>query len=212
MSAARGPGGAQDAPPSRAGGTADEPRCQARAFSLHPFAPTAPARGLRLGGRLTRCGDHLQITYQLSGDLSGVVLPPPSADPPERADGLWQHTCFELFLAAEGEAPYWEVNLAPDGAWNLYRLSAYRQGLTPVRDREAMPFTVTLHQAALALTLDLLLPRELSLACQKRSLRLGVTAVIEHLGGALSYWALGHGGVEADFHRREDFLLRLEHG
>jgi hypothetical protein len=37
-----------------------------------------------------------------------------------------------------------------------------------------------------------------------------VTAVIEQQGEALSYWALAHSGLEADFHRREDFLLRLE--
>jgi hypothetical protein len=145
----------------------------------------------------------------LSGDLAGVVLPPPSEGPPTRADGLWQHTCFELFLAAEGQAPYWEVNLAPNGAWNLYRLADYRQGLTPVVDRATLPFTVTRTAEALELALDLLLPPELSQTCRPQPLRVGVSAVIERQGGALSYWALAHGGPEADFHRREDFLLRL---
>ena len=60
----------------------------------------------------------------------------------------------------------------------------------------------------LELSLDLLLPQELALACLQHTLQLGVTAVIEHQGGALTYWALTHSGPEADFHRREDFLLR----
>jgi hypothetical protein len=196
--------------PTRKAPSMDEPRHQARAFSLHPFDPTAATQGLILEGRLTLDGDHLSITYQLSGDLSSVVLPPPSADPPARADGLWEHTCFELFLAAEGAAPYWEVNLAPSGDWNLYRLDNYRQGLTPEPECNALPFTVSREAEGLVLSMELGLPEELAQACRERPLRLGVTAVIEQQGGVRSYWALAHGGPEADFHRREDFLLRLE--
>lgn len=79
------------------------------------------------------------------------------------------HTCFEFFLAAEGQAPYWEVNLAPNGAWNLYRLAACRQGLTPVADRDAMPFTVSTGPERLELAMVLLLPQELSQACQRQA-------------------------------------------
>lgn len=189
-----------------------EPSSETRKFGLHPFDQAAAPADLRLDGHLARQGDRLRITYQLSGDLPGLALPPPASDPPARADELWQHTCFELFLAAEGEAPYWEVNLAPNGAWNLYRLATYRQGLTPVPDRDALPFRVTSGARLLELTLDLQLPAELTLACRQRALWLGVTAVIERQDGLLSYWALAHSGREADFHRREDFLLRLEPG
>ncbi len=188
------------------------PPVDGHTFALQPFDPAAAGSDLRLEGRLERLGDRLCVTYQLSGDLLTVVLPPPAAGPPARADELWQHTCFELFLAAEGEAPYWEVNLAPNGAWNLYRLASYRQGLTPVPDRDALPITVTSGARRLELTVDLRLPRELALACRQGALRLGITAVIETQGGVLSYWALAHGGPEADFHRREDFRLRLEPG
>ena len=181
-----------------------------REFALHPFGGNASDLGLQLVGRLARQGDHLRVCYQLSGDLDTVVLPPPAVEGPRRCDGLWEHTCFELFLAAEGAQPYWEVNLAPSGHWNLYRLEGYRQGLAPEPDREALPFTVSHGAGGLELALELLLPQELALACRQHPLRLGVTAVIEQPGGALSYWALAHGGLEADFHRREDFLLRLE--
>lgn len=181
-------------------------------FVLRPFGCGAAQSGLRLEGRLRLQGEHLCVTYALSGDVASVALPPANREPLARADGLWRHTCFELFLAAEGEAPYWEVNLAPNGDWNLYRLADYRQGLTPVPDRDALPFTVISQSNQLELSVDLLLPLELSRACRLRPLRLGVTAVIERQGGDVSYWALAHGGPEADFHRREDFLLRLAAG
>jgi hypothetical protein len=185
------------------------PQSQEQAFRLHPFDPGPAVAKMRLGGHLALAGDRLQITWRLQGDLAKLVVPAPSGEPPARADGLWTHTCFELFLAAEGDAPYWEVNLAPNGAWNLYRLADYRQGLTPVADRDTMPFTVTREASLLQLTLDLLLPQELARACRQAALRLGVTAVIEQKESTLSYWALAHGGPEADFHRRADFCLRL---
>lgn len=177
---------------------------------LRPFGCSAATLGLRLEGRLARLGDQLRVHYELSGDLASVLLPHPAAGSPERRDGLWEHTCFELFLAAEGAAAYWEMNLAPSGDWNLYRLDNYRQGLRPEPDRHALPFTISRRAEGLVLTVELSLPEELAQACRERPLRLGVTAVIEQQGGALSYWALAHGGPEADFHRREDFLLRLE--
>lgn len=184
-------------------------------FTLRAFGGDPAPYGLQLGGDLERRGDVLAITYQLRGPLASVVLPAsPGADAPRRLDGLWEHTCFELFLAAEGLEPYWELNLAPNGDWNLYRLEAYRQGLAPMADRHGLPFTVRIsgehpEQGTLELALTLKLPQELAQACRHQPLRLGVTAVIAHPEGSLTYWALAHGGEEADFHRREDFLLRL---
>ncbi|MFN6353437.1 MAG: DOMON-like domain-containing protein [Cyanobacteriota bacterium] len=181
-----------------------------RGFALHPFEGSASDLGLQLVGQLARQGDHLRVSYQLSGNLDSVVLPPPAVEGPRRCDGLWEHTCVELFLAAEGGQPYWEVNLAPSGHWNLYRLEGYRQGLAPEPDRQELPFTVSHGAGGLEVALELALPTELAQACRQHPLRLGVTAVTEQRGGDLSYWALAHSGPEADFHRREDFLLRLE--
>lgn len=182
-----------------------------QAFTLLPFGSDPAPFALQLVGHLERRGNQLAITYQLRGPLISVVLPAPSTTgASRRQDGLWEHTCFELFLAAEGMEPYWELNLAPNGHWNLYRLDDYRQGLAPVSDRDALPFAVRASEQGLGLELSLQLPEELALACRQRVLQLGVTAVMEHPEGDLTYWALAHGGAEADFHRREDFLLRLE--
>jgi hypothetical protein len=179
-------------------------------FSLRAFGSEPAPLGLQLGGQLERRGDQLAITYQLRGNLTAVVLPAPSTTgAPRRLDGLWEHTCFELFLAAEGLEPYWELNLAPNGDWNLYRLDGYRRGLAPVGDRDALPFAVRGTGQGMELEVNLQLPLELALACRQRALQVGITTVMEHPQGDLTYWALSHGGAEADFHRREDFLLQL---
>ena len=187
-----------------------EPAADGLVFVLQPFGSTPTTQGLQVEGRLERMGDELRVWYQLSGDLESVVMPSLVTGTPTRRDGLWEHTCFELFLAAEGAEAYWEMNLAPNGDWNLYRLAGYRLGLQPVQDRDALPFGVRVGPMALELTVTLRLPQELIELSHKHPLRLGVTAVIERRSGELSYWALAHGQAEADFHQRNDFLLRLE--
>jgi hypothetical protein len=38
-------------------------------------------------------------------------------------------------------------------------------------------------------------------------LHLAITAVVEHQDTTIGYWAIHHGGTEADFHRRDGFRL-----
>ena len=49
----------------------------------------------------------------------------------DRADVLWQHTCFEAFVAPAGAPGYHEFNFSPSLDWAIYRFSAYREGMSP---------------------------------------------------------------------------------
>ncbi len=42
-----------------------------------------------------------------------------------------------------------------------------------------------------------------------QTLDVGVSAVIKSIYGDLTYWALVHTGTEADFHRRDTFIVGL---
>ena len=183
-------------------------RPQARQPMQHPFALRCfapPPASLALAGSVRRDGDHLSLRYRLE-DPKGLVLLPPAIAAPRRCYDLWTSTCFEFFLAEPGAQPYWEVNLAPNGDWNLFRLSTYRQGLAPEPAINALPFVVERDGGGLdlAVTLDL---GDLPLA--GRPLELAVTAVVELRGGEIHYWALRHPGEQADFHWREGFALRV---
>ena len=46
-------------------------------------------------------------------------------------------------------------------------------------------------------------------ATGRPSLEVGITAVIEHSDGRLSYWALHHPAAEADFHHRGGFTIQV---
>jgi len=140
----------------------------------------------------------LDLRYALEGDVGRVRLAPIRES--HRADRLWQHTCFELFLKS-GESPeYREFNFAPSTEWAAYVFSAYREGMTPV-DSEWVPSIAT-RRSDYRLELHTSLPVELPL-------HIALAAVIEEEDGRLSYWALRHPSAKPDFHHPDSFALEL---
>lgn len=149
----------------------------------------------------------LRIEYRLNADFSETptaILLPPAAPAPARRDGLWEHSCLEAFVADASQRAYWELNLAPSGHWAVYRFSDYRSGQQAAAGA-APRLAVEREGGSLALQLQWPLPLELA---QASELAIGITAVLEQRNGTLSYWALHHPGPQADFHRRDGFILR----
>src|SRR3954466_2253054 len=70
----------------------------------------------------------LHFRYVVVGDISHLRIPAPA--PPIRTPRLWEATCMEAFLRAEGENAYLELNFSPSGQWAAYAFSHYRQGMT----------------------------------------------------------------------------------
>lgn len=146
----------------------------------------------------------LELGYQLSGDLDALLIPATAA--PERADGLWRHTCFEAFVRADGEGGYLELNLSPSTRWAAYRFDTYRAGMAPApvapadirvrRDGDILELTVRIDLAAAYLP-------------PHASWSLGLSAVVEDRAGAASYWALAHPPGRPDFHSPDCFALEL---
>jgi hypothetical protein len=175
---------------------------------LRPFGSDDDLGGTVLRAGIQREGSVLSFRYVLGGPVSLVRIPA-LASPPARADRVWEHTCFEAFLAPTGGAAYWEVNLSPGGDWNAYRFDGYRKGMRPevrvptsaIRLERASCGTLTLHAR-----LDLAAITELRTA----PLEVGLAAVLESTDGVLSYWAMAHAPAKSDFHRRETFVVRLD--
>ena len=93
---------------------------------MHPASRCEPVRSIEAA--IARvAGSGLRLSWTVTGDIDRLRLPP--AAPPVRADGLWQHSCFEVFLRADDKDAYVEWNLAPSGAWACYRFERRRAGL-----------------------------------------------------------------------------------
>jgi hypothetical protein len=171
-------------------------------LTCHPETHSQAAHGI--DARVSWIGaGALALHYALKGDIVRLRIPPPQ--PPRRADYLWQHTCFEAFVSAEGQPDYCEFNFSPSGEWAVYSFRRYREG-APLADAELAPKIAT-HRTdeRLELNATIQLPR----ALQRRRLRLGLCGVIEGEDGILSYWALKHPPGKADFHHPDGFALEI---
>ncbi len=148
----------------------------------------------------------LALTYCLKGDIARLKVP--RLRLPRRSDGLWQHTCFEVFIAVKGEPSYCEFNFALSGEWAAYSFKSYRDG-RPIEDDGLHP-KIVVRSAANSFELGSLVRLDrLPLARRGTSLRLGLSAVIEENDGTLSHWALKHPPGKPDFHHLESFALEL---
>ena len=151
-------------------------------------------------------GADLRITFRLDGEIPRIRVPSPGE--PRIGTQLWRHTCFEAFVAVEGQRAYHEFNFAPSGEWAVHAFRGYRDG-GPL-DSEMMRPHIAVHAADSRLELDACVRLDsLSAVHRHAALRMGLSAVIEARDG-LSYWALRHPGDKPDFHNADGFALRLE--
>jgi hypothetical protein len=176
-----------------------------RNFSLLPFPRAGPLPDLKITGSIARCSNTLTIRYALIDPLRELVVPA-KAYVPVRKNALWKKTCFEFFLGEKKSDHYWEFNLSPAGHWNVYRFKAYRQEMQEEQAFASLPFCVRRHLDVLQLSLELnpdtIVPAE-------QPLKVAISAVIKHTDGRKTYWALAHPGPQADFHRRDGFIIEL---
>lgn len=181
-------------------------------FSLQPFAnplekqATAIALSdLKITGNIVRHSNTLTLGYQLLGPIAALVLPAPAVHP-GRQNELWEETCFEFFLGVKNSERYWEFNLSPAGHWNIYRFEAYRQGMQAEMAFTSLPIRIQNQSDSLSLALELDLDK---IVQADQILEVAISTVIQHPGGKGSYWALTHPGPQADFHRRDSFMIEL---
>jgi len=171
-----------------------------QALNLHPDFRCDAVSGIEVDVERPAPG-QLLLRYRLSGVTDALVWPP--ALPAERTDGLWRRTCFEAFVRAPPDEGYRELNVAT-GAWAAYQFDGYRQGMA---EADIGPPDVQLNGVGgdivdLLVIWDLDLPRD-------AAWRVGISAVIEAVGGRRSYWALAHPPGQADFHHADCFALEV---
>lgn len=175
----------------------------------HPESRNTAVRGITAcAGRMP--GGKLAVTYILDADVGSLRVP--VARPPRIVDGLWRHTCCEVFIGREGEPGYHEFNLAPSGEWAAYAFERYRvrAPLDP-EDMGGLEPRIAVRSEEKKLELDAVMDIGRLLPTYFRArLALGLSVVVEDRVGSLSYWALKHPPGKPDFHHSGGFALELE--
>ena len=145
----------------------------------------------------------LSLTYELAGDLALIRIP--ATQPPIAMDRLWEHTCFEAFIAVEGETGYQEFNFSPSGQWAAYAFSDYRVRRAWIANQRPV---INISQTNGHLLLEAVIAAaDLPQNIADKQLQLGLSSVIEANDGNRSYWALHHPETHPDFHHRAGFIL-----
>ena len=168
------------------------------ALIRHPDSPPGSVDRVmvNLPGSASR---EVWLEYSVS-PTGRLVLPAEKA--PVRTDGLWNSTCFELFVQPVGSDLYFEFNFSPSFQWAAYQFSSYRSGMTELPSHDP-DIWITLAGEHFFLAVEAMpgLP--------PTALKIGLSAVIEETDGTKSYWALNHPPGAPDFHHPDCFVLEL---
>ena len=166
---------------------------RAMIHTLHPHPDTPPLAVKSVAAQVIAAGNHwLQLRWRVESAAS-VIVPPLAGK--GRADGLWQTTCFELFLRAPGADGYVELNLSPSERWAAYDFTGYREGMA----QRPMPRNshCTWRRGRAFAIFDAEVPLA---GLPPLPWDYGLTAVIEEQGGVKSCWAMAHAPGKPDFH------------
>ena len=125
-------------------------------------------------------------------------MPPPVTS--ERAEDLWRTTCFELFVAGQGES-YREFNLSPSGAWAAYEFDGHRRGRRDIDARVEIETSCDSKRIQVIAKIESEFPDPAPV---------GLTAVIEETDGLIRYWATAFAPGEPDFHAAATRSLLLD--
>ena len=171
----------------------------------HPDFPSVAVSAIRVTAE--RLDGELNIWFWLTGDLDQVSWPDLSPDP-VRADGLWQHTCFEAFVRVEGRLAYNEFNYSPSGQWAAYAFDGYREGMRDLEDPAGRLVVGAGYRGGNGDGYGWEFG-VVDLFGSDVDWWLGLSAIIEAVDGSKSYWALAHAPGKPDFHNADCFVARL---
>lgn len=158
---------------------------------------------VQITGRINRRGDLLSLGYDLIGQAAAITIPSHGGRPLRRY-GLWNETCFELFLGIESSDRYWEFNFSPKGHWNVFRFETYRKDMREESTFVSLPFSVHALPESLNLSVEIHLAKIIP---ADQALKAGISAVLRSVEGDCTYWALTHPSAQPDFHSREGFII-----
>lgn len=168
--------------------------------------PAYPAPSIEIEAAVARTTPkRIELSYIITGDTARIRLPAPAEK--ARRDGLWKHTCFELFLRTPGAASYAEFNFSPSSEWAAYSFTGYREGMSeaPLSAPPEASFVVGSGRIAAGFGWSVV-----GLQLADSSLwSAAATTVIEADDGTMSYWSLAHAPGKPDFHHPDGFILTL---
>lgn len=142
------------------------------------------------------------LGFRITGAIDEIIFPEISKLK-SRKTGLWNSTCFELFISKPETETYHEFNFSPSGFWNCFISKFYRSGITeaefpePGFSFEKLPDSINFHFSFILKNLNYV----------TESIIFNPVLVLELKPGKLTFWANIHPPKEADFHDKSKWIL-----
>jgi len=173
--------------------------------SLKPFSiPPAPY-AITVDYQVTEL--ELEVVFTLKGDITTLNLPKP-VEFPKRVEGLYHHTCIEVFLKRGKK--YLEWNFAFSGDWCLFLFDGYRTRAKYKIPNESELFSLShISQSSSEASIKALIYLDKLDFLEETESEIGFSAILEHPKSILSYWALTHLGNKPDFHQEKSFIAKI---
>lgn len=173
-------------------------------FSLIPF-DSFSAPNISIEAELNQNSDCLFLSFRINNEFN-LVDHGNGTPKKERVTGLWEKTCFELFIKNES-GQYLEFNFSPVFEWDCFYFN--RKGESLKRwEKMQMPVTDILLSEADFLHFSVIkkdfFPE--GFFDSGRDLQVGISSVIKEKSGRLSYWALSHADSRPNFHDFRSFV------
>lgn len=147
----------------------------------------------------------IRLKFQIEGEVEKIGLSSNSRGFEKtqqlRQHGLWNATCFELFLKPVGQEHYYEFNWNTESAWNLYRFDRYRIPQPPMENFEFSLNKKSWNGKTLELEIFNESPHE--------KFKAGLSAILLDTKGTMDFFALSHPAREADFHDARSFAVDI---
>jgi hypothetical protein len=146
---------------------------------------------------IVRSGETIEVIFNWQDDDGKIVF---SNEPRDgRFSGLWQQTCFEMFIQPEGGKSYYEINLTPQRAWNVFSFEDYRLPQPPAEfsGAELKSFSYEPGKLRALFTLK---------GAQLEKVKASYCAVIVLKDTGVSYWSVKHADSKPNFHHFESFI------
>lgn len=155
---------------------------------------------INISGELGRNSNLFSLNLKFSDPEDSIRYSYSKNLGPKRAFGLWERTCFEVFLKKHNSSEYIEFNFSADMEWSCFHFDDYKEGMKDYQgvkikdlifDQKNYTFKATWSFDSLNEDFD----------C-------GISSIIQTKDLKKSYWALKHCNLTPDFHDFRSFTLR----
>lgn len=150
----------------------------------------------------------LKVLFEIEGPVENLLISTPGLHP-ARVIGLWESTCFEMFVKHTSKDEYFEFNCSTANNWNIFYFLKEKAALKEYLEISNLASSTIINPGKVSLSFWIDLKKFPDDFWEDGKMQLGLTSVIESKDGGLSYWALDHLDKKPNFHLSKSFTYQL---